>query len=169
MLDPWRHLDDWNKPSNHPDQSTFDQIYEQALARTDFARARRMVLRGKTTEVINEIPKESLDIAYVDGDHSLRGITIDLIRSYPKVRPGGLLAGDDYCPTIWQHEERFEPTLVFPFAAHFAESVGAPIVVLPYNQFAIVKPLRAGDFFRMIETTGNYGARDLLPQIAKRS
>lgn len=25
MLDPWRHLDDWNKPGNF-DQSTFDNI-----------------------------------------------------------------------------------------------------------------------------------------------
>src|ERR1700720_461249 len=42
MLDPWRHLDDWNKPSNN-DQPKFDEIYAQAIARTNFARARRIV------------------------------------------------------------------------------------------------------------------------------
>jgi len=36
MLDPWRHLADWNKPAN-VDQSTFDEIYASAMRRTEFA------------------------------------------------------------------------------------------------------------------------------------
>jgi predicted O-methyltransferase YrrM len=168
MLDPWRHLDDWNKPSNR-DQPTFDRIHAEAMARTDFARARRIVLRGKTTEIIDKIPDASLDVAYVDGDHTLRGITIDLIRTYPKVRPGGILGGDDYTQTIWQHADNFEPTLVCPFAAYFAESHGAPLVVLPFSQFAIIKPSKPASHFRVLDTTGNYGARTLLPQITRRS
>jgi len=167
MLDPWRHLDDWNKPSNR-DQQTFDSFYAEAMARTEFARERRVVLRGKTTEVIDNIADASLDVAYVDGDHTLRGITIDLIRTYPKVRPGGILGGDDYTPTIWQHADNFEPTLVCPFAAYFAESQGAPIVILPFSQFAVIKPPAPGSHFRVIDTTGSYGARCLLPQISKR-
>jgi predicted O-methyltransferase YrrM len=167
MLDPWEHLEDWNKPSN-VDQSTFDDFYSQAMARTDFASERRIVLRGRTTEMIDEIPNEGLDLAYIDGDHTLRGIAIDLIRTYPKIRPGGILGGDDYTPTIWQHADNFEPTLVCPFAAYFAESQGAPIVILPHSQFAIIKPLQPGNCFRVIDTTQKYGARSLLPQITKR-
>jgi hypothetical protein len=167
MLDPWRHLDDWNKPAN-VDQPAFDDIYALAMARTDFARERRIVLRGKTTEMIDKISDESLDIAYIDGDHTLRGIAIDLIRTYPKIRPGGILGGDDYTRTIWQHADNFEPTLVCPFAAYFAESQGAPLVILPHNQFAIIKPSQPGCDFRVIDTTQSYGARSLLPQISKR-
>lgn len=92
MFDPWRHLDDWNKPSNR-DQQTFDGFYAEAMAGTEFARERRIVLRGKTIEVIDKIPDASLDVAYIDGDHTLRGITIDLIRSYPKIRSGGGAGG----------------------------------------------------------------------------
>jgi len=84
---PWRHRDDWNKPSNR-DQPTFDGLYAEAMARTDFARERRIVLRGKTTEVIDKIPDASLDIVYIDGDHMLRGITIDLCQSPPRRHPG---------------------------------------------------------------------------------
>jgi len=68
VLHPWRHLDDWNKPSN-VDQPSFDDICSLAITRTDFARERRIVLRGKTTEMIVEISDESLDFAYIDGDH----------------------------------------------------------------------------------------------------
>jgi Methyltransferase domain len=167
MLDPWQHLDDWNKPAN-VDQSAFDGIYAQAMATTEFARERRIVLRGTTTKMIDEISDRSLDIAYIDGDHTLRGIAIDLIRTYPKVRPGGILGGDDYSPTIWQHPDNFEPTLVCPFAAYFAESQGAPIVILPHNQFAIIKPSEPGRQYRVIDTTRSYGPRSLLTQISKR-
>jgi predicted O-methyltransferase YrrM len=167
MLDPWRHLDDWNKPAN-VDQSEFDDIYSLAMNRTEFARDRRIVLRGKTTEMIDKIPDEALDIAYIDGDHTLRGISIDLMRTYPKIRPGGIIGGDDYTRTIWQHADNFEPSLVCPFAAYFAECHGAPIVILAYNQFAIIKPRQPGNYFRVIDTTQTYGARSLLPQITKR-
>jgi predicted O-methyltransferase YrrM len=168
MLDPWERLDDWNKPTNHPLQSIFDEIHVEAMTRTEFAKERRIVLRGKTTEVIDRIPDEALDVAYVDGDHTLRGITIDLIRTYPKVRPGGILGGDDYSASIWHHPENFEPTLVCPFAAYFAESHGAPIIILPYNQFAIIKPPKPGAYFHVTDTTNSYGDRSLLPQITKR-
>jgi hypothetical protein len=168
MLDPWRHLEGWNKPSNN-DQPEFDAIFSEAMARTEFAQARRIVLRGKTTEVIEKIPDASLDVAYVDGDHTLRGIAIDLICTYPKVRPGGLLTGDDYTPTIWQHGDNFEPTLVCPFAAYFAESIDAPIFLLPHDQFAMIKPPETGTHFRVVDTNNRYGERALLPQITRRT
>jgi hypothetical protein len=166
MLDPWRHLGDWNKPAN-ADQQTFEAIYAEAMARTDFARERRVVLRGTTIEAIDQIPDESLEVAYIDADHTLRGITIDLIRTYPKVQPGGILGGDDYTATIWQHPDNFEPTLVCPLAAYFAEAHGAPLVILPDNQFAIIKPAEPGRHFQVLDTTHSYGPRSLLSQIGK--
>jgi hypothetical protein len=118
--------------------------------------------------MVDKIPDAELDVAYIDGDHTLRGVSIDLILTYPKVRPGGILGGDDYTPTIWQHADNFEPSLVCPFAAYFAESQGAPIIILPYNQFVIIKPSKSGNDFRVIDTTQRYGERTLLPQIMKR-
>src|SRR5947207_1225570 len=85
MIDPWRHLSEWNKPANKSD-AMFQQFFEEAKSKTDFALNRRVILRGTTTEVIDHIPDGELDFAYIDGDHTLRGITIDLMRCYPKVR-----------------------------------------------------------------------------------
>ena len=168
MLDPWRHLDHWNKPAN-VDQSAFDAIHTEAMSGTDFARDRRIVLRGTTIEMIDRIPNDALDAAYIDGDHTLRGISIDLIRTYAKVRPGGIVGGDDYTPSIWQHADNFEPSLVCPFAAYFAESQSAPLVILPFNQFAIIKPADDGNYFRVTDTTQKYGERTLLSQVRKRN
>jgi hypothetical protein len=164
MLDPWRHLDDWNKPSNHSQQE-FDRIYEEALRRTAFARDRTSILRGTTNEVIDQIADGLLDVAYIDGDHTLRGICIDLIRSFPKVKDGGVLGGDDFIPSIWQHSATYEPSLVFPFAVHFAEAMDCPIVALPYNQFAIVKNHLG---FRFIDNSGKYATTALRPQARPR-
>lgn len=76
MLDPWRNLPDWNKPFN-VDGSEFEKIFAEAEERTRFAGHRRVLLRGRTTEVIDRIDDASLDFLYIDGDHTLRGITID--------------------------------------------------------------------------------------------
>jgi len=160
MIDPWRHLDDWNKPANQND-TVFEEFFRQANEKTDFAAGRRVILRGKTVEVIDQIPNGELDLAYIDGDHTLRGITIDLIRVYPKVRAGGFVGGDDFNRSIWQHNTSFEPTLVFPFAVYFAEAVDATIYGLPNSQFCLQKT--NGQQFAFIDLTGHYtgvGLRD---------
>lgn len=153
MVDPWRHLSDWNKPANHED-SVLDQFFQEATAKTDFAAAKRIILRGTTTEVIEQIPDAALDFAYIDADHSLKGIAIDLIRVYPKVRPGGFVGGDDFTRSVWEHNTAFEPTLVFPFAVYFAEAVGATIYALPHAQFCLKKA--NGAQFAFVDLTGYY-------------
>lgn len=161
MIDPWRRLDGWDKPANQ-DDDTFAAIYATAMAKTDFAQDRRIVLRGTTAEVIDTIPDGQLDLAYIDGDHTLRGITNDLIRVYPKIAEGGLIGGDDFAPDIWQHGLGYEPTLVFPFAVHFAEAVGAPIYALPGRQFLLQKT--PGAAFAFVDLTGAYADTGLRRQ-----
>jgi hypothetical protein len=153
MIDPWRHLNDWNKPANH-DDAVLGEFFREAKAKTDFAGAKRMILRGKTTEMIEQIADGELDFAYIDADHTLKGIAIDLIRVWPKVRTGGFLGGDDFTRSVWEHDTRFEPTLVFPFAVYFAEAVGATIYALPYSQFCLQKGNAAQ--FAFVDLTGKY-------------
>lgn len=116
LVDPWRQLPDWNKPFNK-DDAIFEEVLAEARRRLAPYSDKCVFLRGRTTEV--ELPE--VDFTYVDGDHTLRGISIDLIRAWPKTK---WLGGDDYGP-IWQHGDNFEPSMVNPFAAHFAEAVGA--------------------------------------------
>jgi hypothetical protein len=162
LIDPWRHLAAWNKPANRSD-AVFERFLAETLERTSAFADKCVILRGKTTEVVDEIPDSSLDFAYVDGDHTLRGISIDLISIYPKIKVGGFLAGDDFCRSIWQHPKQFEPTLVFPFAVYFAEAVGAKIYALPYGQMLLEKP--SSPDFAFIDVTGSYGDLSLRAQL----
>lgn len=165
LVDPWRHLASWNKPANK-DDDTFEEFYQETLRRTDPYQDKRVVLRGTTTEVIDEIADGELDFAYVDGDHTLRGITIDLIRVYPKVREGGWIGGDDLARALFQHEDTFEPTFVFPYAVYFAEAVGARIYALGNVQFLMQKTPKGEHAF--IDLTGRYPEPTVARQIKRR-
>ena len=162
MIDPWRHLDDWNKPANTL-SNLFEQFFLETISKTNFAADKRIILRGKTTEVIEQIPDGALDFAYIDGDHTLKGITIDLICVFPKIRDGGWIGGDDFSKTIWQHPTKFEPTLVFPFAVYFAEAAGARIYALPNSQFLMQK--NSKKTFAFVDLTNNYGNTSLREQL----
>lgn len=161
MIDPWRNLDDWNKPANKSDD-VFERYLSEAMEKTEFASEKRVILRGKTTEVIHEIEDSTLDYAYIDGDHTLKGISIDLVNVYAKIRNDGWIGGDDFTPTVWQHSPRFDPTFVFPFAVYFAEATANPIYGLPHNQFLIQK--LDGDAFKFVDLTGRYKSLSLLQQ-----
>lgn len=162
MIDPWRHLDDWNKPANK-DGDQFEQFYKETLTKTDFAKEKRRILRGTTIEVAAQIDNESLDFAYIDGDHTLKGITIDMVNMFPKIKSGGYIGGDDFSPSIWQHMTKYEPTLVFPFAIYFAEAMNARIYSLPFAQFLIEKDPEGG--FEHIDLAGQYQNTDLKSQL----
>lgn len=153
MIDPWANLPDWNKPYNVAPEM-FDEIYQEAMRKTGFASKKVVALRGRTKEVIDAIPDNSLDFAYIDGDHTLRGITLDLMKVLPKMKEGGIIGGDDFINTPWQHDVHYEPTLVCPYSIYFAEAVDLPIVALPHNQFMIKKDNKAK--FSFIDTTGDY-------------
>jgi len=153
MIDPWQQLPDWNKPANK-NNAVFESIFAEAMACTDFAKDKRHVMRCTTKEAAPEIAPESLDMAYIDGDHTLRGITIDLMLMYGKLRPGGLLGGDDFVKSVWQHGPDFDPTFVCPYAIYFAEAMNVPIIALPFAQFLILKDSSMG--FELIHFTEGY-------------
>jgi hypothetical protein len=164
MVDPWRHLEGWNKPANKSDD-VFEGYLQEVLDKTAPYEEKRVVLRGRTVEVSDRVADGELDFVYIDGDHTLRGITTDLVRWYAKVREGGVIGGDDFCRSIFQHSQKFEPTLVFPFAVYFAEAVGATVYALPHRQFLLQK--RTGGTYSFVDLTGRYQNTTLKAQLAQ--
>lgn len=158
LIDPWRTLDDWNKPLNQDD---LEEAFLETQAKLAPFADKTIFLRGRTTEVADELPE--LDFAYIDGDHTLRGIVLDMLQVWPKIRASGWLGGDDFSPSIWQHSPDYEPSMVFPFAVHFAEGVNSPITAFPAGQFVIEKT----EGFRFDDTTGLYPSTEIKPQISR--
>ena len=61
-------------------------------------------LRMTTERASHLFPDQSVDICYVDADHSYDGVYKDLETWTPKIKPGGIISGHDYDPTgnAWQ-------------------------------------------------------------------
>lgn len=57
---------------------------------------RSVFLRELSTDAAKTFNDHSIDFIFIDADHSYEGVKNDLEVWYSKVRPGGILSGDDY-------------------------------------------------------------------------
>lgn len=109
LLDDWggRHLisvDPWAPAS--PDeryvnldnvaQDVHDGFHAEAIGRLRRFGERSSVWRMTGREAASQIPHHSLDFVYLDARHDYESVRDDLADWYPKLRPGGILAGHDY-------------------------------------------------------------------------
>ena len=53
------------------------------------------LVKSLSADAVNDFPLGSLDFVYIDGNHSPPFIREDLENWYPRVKPGGVLAGHD--------------------------------------------------------------------------
>jgi len=53
-------------------------------------------IRGLSNEVANQFEDESLDTVFIDATHTYEAVKEDIRMWLPKVKKGGILAGDDY-------------------------------------------------------------------------
>jgi predicted O-methyltransferase YrrM len=76
-------------------QAQMDLALHKALCATDFARDRRVVLIADFGVTAAGMADETLDFVFCDADHSAEGTLEAIDAWWPKLRPGGLLAGHD--------------------------------------------------------------------------
>jgi hypothetical protein len=107
LVDPWLFMPD--KPRaiyggrEARSQADMDAIYEQVVRRFfDDQRRRRVVIHRETSaNAALTIADASLDWAYIDGDHTYEAVRHDLGVYAAKLKPGGILCGDDYGSVGW--------------------------------------------------------------------
>lgn len=57
------------------------------------------IIRQPSQIAVKEFEDESLDLVYIDSDHRDVEVLHEMERWWPKIRPGGMMAGHDYiCP-----------------------------------------------------------------------
>jgi hypothetical protein len=112
MIDSWgegfgkAYLDSTDYHANMA-QGQHEECYAQATANVRFAGARARVLRGRSVDAAGTIANKSLDLAFIDADHTYEGCKADLAAYWPKVKPGGVISGHDYANDAWE----FGPTV----------------------------------------------------------
>jgi hypothetical protein len=98
LVDPWQveslKFPQYSCLMNEPlkTQEELEQIYNDILV--DMPKA--VVLRMKSLDAVSRVADASLDFVYVDAVHVYDYIHADILAWLPKVKPGGMIAGDDY-------------------------------------------------------------------------
>lgn len=82
--------------ANHTDRHRVDDHRRQALLRAGRFRGRANVLEMNSVEAAATLSDGSLDLVFLDADHSYDGVKADLDAWMPKVRAGGWIGGHDY-------------------------------------------------------------------------
>ncbi len=86
----WTYNDGMNKK-----QPELDYIYQKTIERLKKFGQRYEHIRKSSRDALKDTPN-NLDFVYIDADHSYIGCLNDLRLWVPKVKVGGIIAGDDY-------------------------------------------------------------------------
>lgn len=95
MVDAWRHLQGYDDPMNGHD-SEHETRYEMAKQVAARFGDRVRIIRDDSVASASFFDDKSIDMVYIDGDHSYDGCTRDILAWFPKISSGGILAGHDY-------------------------------------------------------------------------
>jgi len=73
---------------------TVENVYD---VKTVHARKERKIIKVKlTSDYFFKNNREQFDFIYVDGDHTAYGVIKDAVNAYECLKPGGIIAFDDY-------------------------------------------------------------------------
>lgn len=125
-VDPWLADEDeikavFKRCDTHHNKQ--EHRYQQTVEKLSAFSYRSKIVRKCSLEAVDDFENDSLDFVYLDASHRFTGFALDLIRWYPKVRYGGVVAGHDYwqryrcevCPTLCafaaEHKQFFYVTL----------------------------------------------------------
>ncbi len=100
LIDPWKYETDpiYTKSiyggEIGKNQANMDAIYHRVVQR--FGAKNVEIHRGTSFDCAVLFPDNYFDWIYVDGNHQYEFVKQDLETYYAKVKPGGIVAGDDY-------------------------------------------------------------------------
>lgn len=109
MIDSWTVPRETYKASGdfHATLGAEQQEGYFALTRrvTAFAGDRAEIIRADSAEAAKLIADQSLDLVFLDAEHSYEGVKADISAYYAKVKSGGFISGHDYA----NDDEKFGP------------------------------------------------------------
>lgn len=94
-VDRWRHVKGYEDSAN-VDQEQQELRYSLCIETVKKFGQRASVLRLDSRTAAATFDDKSLDVVYIDAEHTYEAVLADIQAWAPKVRPGGLLCGHDY-------------------------------------------------------------------------
>lgn len=106
LIDAWKSFEDDAHSSaiyHGVGEQKMDEIFAGVTAKfaDRVASGQVELIRAMSDVAVPRIPDASLDFVYIDADHSYEGVSGDLARIWPKIKPGGQIVLDDYRLGKW--------------------------------------------------------------------
>lgn len=95
-VDHWRGSSCEESHASDPDVQA-GRLYDAFLENIRPVREFVNIVRDDSVAAAATFEDESIDFLYVDASHTYEGVLRDLMAWYPKVKTGGVIAGDDWC------------------------------------------------------------------------
>ena len=131
LVDPWEfqagaeYARAWYGAKHVQNQETMDARYNGVMQRfkKEIESEQVIVYRDYSANFLRQLPDDFLDWIYIDGNHLYEYTRLDLNLSIKKVKPGGLITGDEWDNKGWwdngarkavnEFLERKDVTLIF--------------------------------------------------------
>lgn len=105
LIDPWKSFDDHDESafSGREEDEKMDEIADSVaqMFATEIKAKQVVVMREMSQDALMKFKDNTINFAYVDGDHSYDGVKSDLAALMPKMMHGGIMAFDDYHRRGW--------------------------------------------------------------------
>lgn len=97
-VDPWQEFpqEEYENDAANVCQEQQDYRYLSTIFRLNRFCSRSVVLRMISEDAARLFSDHQLDFIFIDGNHGYEYVKQDLELWYPKIKPNGLFAGDDY-------------------------------------------------------------------------
>ena len=94
-IDPFETYADYTHDSfNNTLNQNGDKLYESLVNK--YKSAPVQFIRAFSDDAHEHIQDEWADVIFIDGNHSYDYVLRDISNYFPKVKPGGIICGDDY-------------------------------------------------------------------------
>lgn len=97
-------IDPWEIYHGYRDERFLDNMHEaEATAQERLGKYNVKLMKQYSVDAAPYFNDGELDFVYIDGNHQYKSVKQDLELWTPKVRKGGIIAGDDYYMTKTKH------------------------------------------------------------------
>jgi hypothetical protein len=96
LVDSWRKLSNYVDIANVDDAQHLQHMFDARRRLSPFTNRTSLLFLPMLTSEAAELVPPGLDLVYVDARHDYCGVAEDIAAWWPKLRPGGILAGHDY-------------------------------------------------------------------------
>jgi len=89
-------VDTWEGSVEHEGMEELSKLYDIFIDNMRPVGEYYFPLKMTSLEAVEKFKDESLDFVFIDASHEYEDVRDDIIAWYPKVKPGGIIAGHDY-------------------------------------------------------------------------